>query len=162
MRVKEANDEEKRKRTVRRLFVLLVSAVMALTLIAVAAGVSAAAPNQQQPGPKEYYLVLSYSPGKDCCFWSTGTTKASATRASVAYCKQQTKAKDCRLGVWVRNGYVAVAESANTTGVAYGRTAQEATKKALTNCERPGPACKPVGTAKTALDKTQKTTGGYK
>ena len=146
----------------KRLCILLASAVMALTLIAVAAGVSAAAPDQQQPGPKEYYGVLSYSPGKACCFWSAGTTKASATRASVAYCKQQTKAKDCRLAVWVRNGYVAVAESAKITGVAYGRTGQEATKEALTNCARSGPACGPIGTAKTALDKKQKTTGGYK
>jgi hypothetical protein len=69
----------------RRLSVLLACGVMVLTLIAIAAGVSAAAPKQQpQPGAKQFYGALYYSQTakNGCCYFDTGTSQAAAEKAA--------------------------------------------------------------------------------
>ena len=150
----------------RRLSVLLACGVMALTLIAIAAGASAAAPKQQppQPGAKEFYGALYYSQTakNGCCYFATGTSQAAAEKAAHDYCQQKTQAQDCKLSVWVKNGYIALVTAKQGFAADYGSTAQEATQKAMSACQQGnGTGCKPAGTGKTALDPQQPTTGGY-
>jgi hypothetical protein len=149
----------------RRLFVLLVSAVMALTLIAVAAGVSAAAPKQQapQPGPNDSYGALYASNTKGALFWGTGASKAAAVRKASASCQ----AKDCDLFIWVKNGWVAFSQGRAKNGRGFewfgtwGRTEKAVVADSMRNCRLNATRCELVGTYETAFDPKQPTKGGF-
>ena len=149
----------------RRLFVLLVSAVMALTLIAVAAGVSAAAPNQQapQPGANDFYGALYASNTKGALFWGTGASKAAAVRKASASCQ----AKDCDLFIWVKNGWVAFSQGRAKSGRGFewfgrwGRTEKAVVAGSMRNCRLNATGCELVGAYETAFDPKQPTKGGF-
>jgi hypothetical protein len=145
----------------RRLSVLLASAVMALTLIAVAAGVSAAAPNQQQPTPNHFYGALDYSQAKATLYWATGTSKDAANQAAYDACTKD-GATDCLTIVWVYNGWIADAESSQSFAVGWGATKEEAQNEAVMRCESGGATCQATGWAQqTAIDPNKQATGGY-
>src|SRR4028118_434276 len=149
----------------RRLFVLLVSAVMALTLIAVAAGVSAAAPNQQapQPGPNDFYGALYVSNTKGALFWDTGASKAAVVRKASASCQ----AKDCDLFIWVKNGWVAFSQGRAKSGRGFerfgrwGRTEKAVVAGSMRNCRLNATGCELVGAYERAFDPKQPTKGGF-
>jgi hypothetical protein len=150
----------------RRLFVLLVSAVMALTLVAVAAGVSSAAPNQQQAQPrtKQFYGAADVSKAKARIYWGSGASKAAANRAAYGACSQLGGATDCVTVAWVYNGYVAKAESSKFYDMGWGHTKQRAFRAAVRNCQAGGaPPCKANWWARTpGYNPNKKTTGGYR
>jgi hypothetical protein len=147
----------------RRLSVLLACVVMAITLIAAASGVSAAP--KQQPPPDHFYGVLYFSNTQGASYWDTGSSKASANQAAYNFCQQV--ANDCEPSLWVYNGWAAVVlgetQGGKTwLGAAYGRTEQEVVNNALTGCQEAGlSGCTPAGTAETAFDPIQDTTGGF-
>jgi Domain of unknown function (DUF4189) len=153
----------------RRLSVLLASAVMALTLIAfaVATGVSAA-PKQQQPPPNNFYGALyigDVSQTQSAVYWETGTSEASAKQAALNTCEQQ--ATNCQLLVWVYNGWVALFQGTaqggnNTLFYRWDRTEQAAVAGAMKNCQANATGCEQVGTWKTAFDPNKQTNGGFK
>jgi hypothetical protein len=147
----------------RRLSVLLASAVMALTLIAVTAGVSAAAPNQQQPPPPDhFYGALDYSEANSTVYWATGTSKDAANQAAYDACTKD-GATDCLTIVWVYNGWIAIAEDQSGAGeVGWGATKEKAQNEAVMRCESGGGTCQATGWAQqTAIDPNKQATGGY-
>jgi hypothetical protein len=113
----------------RRLYVLLTPAVIATTLIVVAAGASAGPPHpapSPNPGAPKEYLALAISPSLikvpygDAGYApeaaeALGTTLKAAQDAALAKCESQGVANeryykdDCQGGVWVRSGYIAFA-----------------------------------------------------
>ena len=146
----------------RRLSVLLASAVIALTLIAVAAGVSAAAPNQQaQQQPKQFYAAVDVSKAKGKLYFGSGTSKDAANQAAYDACTKD-GATDCLTEVWVYNGYIAKAQSSKFYDWGWGATKEEASNKAVTNCQAGGaPPCKVDWLANTDIDPNKQATGGY-
>jgi Domain of unknown function (DUF4189) len=146
----------------RRLSLLLATAVMALTLIAVAAGVSAAAPNQQQPQPNHFYGAMYL--GDTGVWWETGTSKASAVQAATASC--EAKDTNCVLSVWVNNGWAVYTEGKVSGGFeswsSWGKTEQEASADGLKACQDSGATnCQTRFTFQTAIDPNKPTTGGF-
>jgi hypothetical protein len=143
----------------RRLSVLLASAVMALSLIAfaVVSGASAA-PNQQPPQPtNQFYGALDYSKAKGALYWGLGTSKDAANQAAYDVCTKS-GATDCLTIVWVYNGWVAVAESSKFFDVGWGATKQAASKAAVKRC---GAGCKATTWGHTDIDPNKRATGGY-
>jgi hypothetical protein len=146
----------------RRLSVLLVCVVMALTLIAITVATGASAAPKQQTSPNHFYGAVDWSKAKNAVAWGSGTSKGSANRAAYNRCRATYKAKDCLTVVWVYNGWVAIAESNKYLGAGWGRTKQQAWNTAVKRCQSGGaPPCKVTAFQKTALDPNKKTTGGY-
>lgn len=137
----------------RRLSVLLASAVMALSLIAFAVVTGAsAAPKQQAPQQqtKHFYGALDYSEAKASLYWGLGTSKDAANQASYNLCKKD-GATDCVTIVWVYNGWVATAQSADNFEAGWGATTHEASNAAVMRCERRGgPVKRPGGRTQTS------------
>jgi hypothetical protein len=148
----------------RRLSVLLACVVMALTLIAVAAGVSAAAPKQQPPGPNDFYGVLYSS--DTLLHWETGASKASADQAASALCEAANDGT-CVFEVWVYNGWAAYTQGEMPDGTirawaSWDRTEQKAAAHGIAACEDAGATgCKAL-TYETAFDANKRTRGGFK
>ena len=150
----------------RRLSVLLASAVTALTLIAIAVVTGAsAAPKQQpppppKPPPNHFYGAYDWSQAQGMFYWGTGTSKTSANRDAYDEC-HNSGANDCKTVVWVYNGWAAVAYDGrkDVLGHGWGRTKRQAANRAVKRCG--GPPCKLVLVGKTELDPNKKTTGGY-
>ena len=144
----------------RRLSVLLASAVMALSLIAfaVVSGASAA-PKQQPPRQptNQFYGAVDYSKAKGTLFWGSGTSKASVNRAAYNKC-HKSGATDCVTIVWVYNGWVAVAEGSKFFNVGWGATKQAASKAAVKRC---GAGCKATTWGHTDIDPNKRARGGY-
>jgi hypothetical protein len=91
----------------RRLYVLLLaSVVMATLLIAVASGASAV------PGPYKSKGALYYSPSLQSSYFVSASRLNWALEGARYQCQQA--ANDCAPGVWVVNGYAAIA--VDTTG----------------------------------------------
>jgi Domain of unknown function (DUF4189) len=106
-------------------------------------------------------LYYSQTAKNDCCYFDTGTSEAAAEKAAHDYCQQKTQAQDCKLAVWVKNG-IALVTAKEGFAADYGRTAQEATKKAMSACQQAHlTGCKPAVSGHTALDPKQPTSGGY-
>jgi hypothetical protein len=151
----------------RRLSLLLVSAVMALTIIAVATGVSSAAPKQQPPPPPNHFYGALYigdvSQTQSFVYWETGTSEASAKQAALNTCEQQ--ATNCQLWIWVYNGWVALFQGTkdgnNTLFGRWDRTEQAAVGGAMKNCQTNATGCELVEKDQTAFDPNKKTTGGF-
>ena len=143
----------------RRLSVLLVSAVMALTLIALAVATGASA--QQQ---NKFYSTL-YE-GKKAFYVGDGTSKAAAIKNGQAVC--EAKDTKCKGVVWVYNGYIAIAEGKTPQGgfgyaAGIGHTQKDAKAQSIKACKAPPPytGCKVVGSFRTvAYDPNKKTKGG--
>ena len=147
----------------RRLSVLLASAVMALTLIAFAVVTGAsAAPKQQTPQqqPNQSYGALDYSQAQDKFYWATGTSKEAANQAAYDACTKA-GATDCLTRVWVYNGFVALAQSDQNFDVGWGATKDEASNAAVMRCESGGATCTVTGWANTDIDPNKQATGGY-
>jgi Domain of unknown function (DUF4189) len=145
----------------RRLSILLISAVMALTLIAFAVVTGASAAPKQQTN--QFYGALDYSQAKGTVDWGTGTSKDAANQAAYNACKKR-GATDCLTIVWVYNGYVAFAESSKFFDVGWGATKQAAQDEAVKRCEASsgGATCKATGEwARTDIDPNKQATGGY-
>jgi hypothetical protein len=144
----------------RRLVLLLAGVVMALTLIAVAAGVSAAAPKQQQ---EEFYGATYGSYGDSTSppnkvFFRTGTTKAAAIKAANNACLAV--AKQCQGELWVYNGWLAFAQGKTSVSFGAGRTKQQAANFALNGCRSWDTGCKMGETWETAFDSNKETLSG--
>ena len=129
----------------RRLYVLLVSAVMALTLIAVA-GASAAAPQKDSvvtgAGPTDYLATSSDKQGVAYPGYSNTGIQDASTQA-MRKCQAAGSGK-CFSDQWVRNGYIAYALADEDKYVAWaaGHTRGEATSQAVKYCQRGGfPGC---------------------
>jgi Domain of unknown function (DUF4189) len=141
----------------RRLYVLLVSAVIATTLIVVATGVSASPSPSPSPGGagQEYgalvtaFSLQQYEGGGHpelVGFWGHGTTLHQAKRSAVQDCWQTGNSKkyeptfkaDCKKAAWVRNGYLALAVNVdpNSTGWAWAKTEAEAKRDAVAFCKK--------------------------
>ena len=146
----------------RRLSILLASAVMALTLIAFAVVTGASAAPKQQAAPKHFYGALDWSKAQGKVYWGSGTSKDAANRAAYNACSQMGGATDCLTLAWVYNGWVVVAQSSKLFDTGWGRTKQQASNAAVKNCQAGGaPPCKAVISYHAALDPNKKTTGGY-
>jgi hypothetical protein len=148
----------------RRLSVLLASAVMALSLIAFAVVTGAsAAPKQQTPQQqtKHFYGALDYSLAKGTLYWGLGTSKHAANKSAYNLCKKD-GATDCVTQVWVYNGWVATAQSADNFEAGWGATKHEASKAAVMRCESRGGTCQAGNWASTDIDPNKQTRGGYK
>jgi Domain of unknown function (DUF4189) len=143
----------------RRLSVLLVSAVMALTLIALAVATGASA---QQQG-KSYAAVHQ---GNKAIYYGDGTSKAAAIQDSLRRCEAADT--NCTGQQWVYNGWLAIAEGKDQQGrsglaYSYGHTEQEAQANAIKTCKQPPPwtGCKGFDTYQTvAYDPNKPTQGG--
>jgi hypothetical protein len=137
---------------------LLACVVIALTLVAVATGASAA-PKQQK---SHFYGALDYSNAKGVLYWGHGTSKAAANKASYNACTKA-GATDCQTVVWVYNGYIAYAQSSKFFDVGWGATKDEASNAAVKRCESGGaPTCKATDWWNTDIDPNKQATGGYK
>jgi hypothetical protein len=152
----------------RRLSVLLACVVMALTLIAFAVATGVSAAPKQQPGQKFYgaLYIGTISQTQDATYWSTGTSEASAKQAALNSCEQ--KATNCRLFVWVYNGWVALAQGKAQGGpdpflvtAHWDRTEQRAVAGAMKNCQANATGCELVETDQTAFDPNKQTKGGF-
>jgi len=144
----------------RRLSLLLVSAVMALTLIAVAAGVSAAAPQQQ--APHNYLVTYSDDTGVAYPGYSS-TGLGAASIAAQRKCEAEGTGK-CYGDVWVQNGYIAYVLNGDETQLfwTFGHTRSQATSQALNNCGDVATGCAVSQTFKShPYDKALPTKGGY-
>jgi Domain of unknown function (DUF4189) len=130
----------------RRLYVLLVSAVMALTLIAFAGAPGAA---QAQPAPDEYYGAAYYGTQTDTVYFRTDPTQAGAIQGASADC--QSKNTDCQPGVWVRDGWLAAVYSDTSVYFGVGTDQQAAEDDAMQQCQADGGAnCTVQGSDQTA------------
>jgi hypothetical protein len=147
----------------RRLAVLLVSAVIALTLVAFAVATGASA--QQQPGATDFYGVLYWSDTE--LHWETGTSKATTDEAASAAC-QDANDGPCELAAWVYNGWVAYTEGANPDGTVYAnaswdRKQSDAEANGLAGCEADGATdCTTVDSWGTRFNPSKQTRGGFK
>jgi Domain of unknown function (DUF4189) len=156
--LKQAKEEKRRRIVMKRLTVFLACVVIALTLVAVATGASAA-PKQQK---SHFYGALDYSKAKGALYWGHGTSKAAANKASYNVCKKD-RATDCQTVVWVYNGYIAYAESRQFFDVGWGATKQKASNAAVKRCESGGaPSCKATDWWNTDIRPNTQATGGYK
>jgi len=148
----------------RRLSVLLASVVMALTLIAVAAGVSAAQ-TQPQQAKKGFYGVAYYSVQNETAYWGVGASKTSANYA--AYNECVARAFDCmpENNVWVYNGGVAIVlNDDGESWLGWDETKEDAASGTLAACEQAGvPGCDVSQTFTTKLDPdpNEPTRGGF-
>jgi hypothetical protein len=139
---------------------------MALTIIAVATGVSSAAP-KQQPGQKFYGALYwgDISQTESALYWGLGTSEASAKQTASNIC-QQKGATNCQLLVWVYNGWVALFQGTKNGApfqyFRYDRTEREAVAGAMKNCQANATGCELIGTWKTAFDPNKQTKGGFK
>ena len=149
----------------RRLSVLLAFVVMVVTLIAIAVATGASAAPKQQP-QQEFYGVLYFgkvSQTASDVYWGTGTSKASADQATHNTCQQA--ANNCKMLVWVHNGWVALVEGKAQGGrssltYSWDRTESAVVDKVLTSCRESGAkGCRVVGTWNTAFDRNEQTTG---
>jgi hypothetical protein len=148
----------------RRLYVLLASVATA-TLLIVAATAAPAAPAQHQGvkrPPGLYYGALYVSSSTLTSYWggSARTQSQALTQARNACARA---ANDCRRGVWVHNGFVSFASSANGAwATAWGSTAPLAESTALTACGSVGgTACSVTRTNRTLrYNPNIQTTGG--
>jgi hypothetical protein len=113
----------------RRLSVLLASAVMALTLIALAVATGASAQQNM------FYGASYHSAAKNAAYGELGTTKASAITASRESC--EAAANDCTPQVWVYNGVIVVVQGKKTITYAPGPTVDAATASGIKTCEAP-------------------------
>jgi hypothetical protein len=151
----------------RRLSLLLISAVMALTLVAVAAGVSGAktAPGQQQPpDPSQEYGVLLES--DTSLWWATGTAYVDAQQKADADC-QAANDGPCVLAVWVQNGWAAYTQGENPDGTiaafaSWESTEQLAVDAGMQACQDAGATNCTSDAFQTAIDPSKPTTGGFK
>ena len=142
----------------RRLSVLLASAVMALTLIAVAAGVSGAAPNQQPPAD-HFYGAFYYGGSTDEVYGATGTTQEAAIQAASAACEKA--ATDCVGIAWVTNGWLAIVYSDTNLWWGFAPTEKEAMDVTLKGCQDAGEKnCQPHASLETAIDPKKQIDGG--
>ena len=148
----------------RRLTVLLASVVMALTLVAVATGASAAAPKRVSPPPKQqghFYGAVDSSRAKGFVYWGHGTSKAAANKASYNAC-HKTGATDCQTWVWVHNGWIAYASNPIFENVGWGATKEAASKAALRRCQNGVlQHCKVDYLWQTDIDPSKQASGGY-
>jgi hypothetical protein len=132
----------------RRLYVLLVSVVIATLLITATTGASAA-DDQRDPRPK-IYGALWVSPSLASSYFATarGDLSAAIQRAS-SECRGA--ATDCAPGVWVKNGYVSFAmDITGAWGTGWGKYAPSAHAAAVATCEGfGGVACTVLQTKRT-------------
>jgi hypothetical protein len=150
----------------KRLYVLLVSVVIAVLLIAAATAASAAPAQHQgekvRPLPL-YYGALYVSPSMLTSYWGgSATTQSKALTQARNTCVGMA-ANDCRRGVWVRNGFAAFARAANGAwGTGWGSTAALANEAAVATCRSGGGgACSVTGTNRTLrYNPNSPTTGG--
>jgi hypothetical protein len=151
----------------RRLSVLPAFVVMVVTIIAIAVAIggASAAPKQQTP-QQEFYGVLYFgkvSQTASDVYWGTGTSKASADQATYNTCQQA--ATNCKMLVWVYNGWVALVEGKaqggrSTLTYSWDRTEPAVVDKVLTSCRESGATgCRVVGTWQTAFDPNKQTRG---
>jgi Domain of unknown function (DUF4189) len=149
----------------RRLPLSLAFVVMVVTLIAIAVATGASAAPKQQ-SQQEFYGVLYFgkvSQTASDVYWGTGTSEASADQATYNTCQQA--ATNCKMLVWVYNGWVALVEGeaqggGSTLTYSWDRTEPAVVDKVLTSCREAGATgCRVVGTWNTAFDPNKPTTG---
>jgi hypothetical protein len=145
----------------RRLSLLLISAVMALTLIAFAVATGASA---QQPGQPFYAAVYE---GDKAFYYGDGADQQQAAEDARAGCEKADT--NCTPHIWVQNGWLAIAEGTDQQGnigyaVSFGHTEQEAVADAIQVCSTEPPpftGCKAFDTRRTkAYDELMPTQGG--
>lgn len=159
----------------RRLYVLLVSIVLATTLIAVAssAGASAAPTRQEEP-----FGALAFAPSVEQAAFDSyafAFSKRAAKRSALANCQESASEfdyyrQDCQGAVWVRNGWMALAYERPAGAPPYtlawgsdwGRTKDVALSHALGICQQnAGEECGNSHTRPTyPLDPNKPTRGG--
>jgi hypothetical protein len=145
----------------RRLSVLLGSAVIALTLIALTVATGAYA---QPPDPIESYAAVYQ--GKNMHYFGDGTSKESAIRVSRVKCEEGDT--NCKGQLWVHNGYLVVLQGKTQQGgvgfvYTAGHTEQEAVDSGMKACQQPPSLtdCKVIGSHRTgAYDPTKPTQAG--
>ena len=145
----------------RRLSVLLASAVMALTLIAFAVATGASAQQQQQQG-KFYSVVFE---GDAAFYFGDATSERAAFAASRRKCEAADT--NCTARAWVYNGWIVIAAGKNEQGgfeypMGMSKTKQQATANAMTGCRRPPPLtdCTVIGSHRTVAYDKNKPGGG--
>jgi len=115
----------KGRRTMRGLYVLLASVVIATLLIAVASGASAA-PSHRNLN----YGALMVSPSLQSSYFASQSMRDWAIQGASAKC--QRAATDCAPGVWVKNGYAAfVMDTTGAWGTGWGHTSSIAGQSTL-------------------------------
>jgi Domain of unknown function (DUF4189) len=143
----------------RRLYILLASAVIATTLIAVAAGVASAGDTFLDGGE---YGALAVSSSLGHAYTGSANTRAKAIKDAYNTCHEDARKhpylyhKDCQGAVWVRNGWVAVAlepkldpqeiqqghvspDYEEVWGGGWAKTSNSAQSKALNSCYAKNP-----------------------
>jgi hypothetical protein len=141
----------------RRLYVLLATVVMALTLIALAVATGASA-QQKQP-----YGVLYSS--DTLLHWDTGASKADADQNASALC-QGANDGPCVFEVWVNDGWAAYTQGELPDGsisatTSWGETEQEVTADGMAACQDAGATNCTSETFETA-NTTKEARGGFK
>jgi hypothetical protein len=113
----------------RRLCILLASVVIATLFCgAVASGASAV------PGPYKSKGALYYSPSLQNSYFVSASRLNWALEGARYKCQQA--ANDCAPGVWVVNGYAAIAvDTTGAWGTGWGHTSSEARQHARTTCQ---------------------------
>ena len=142
----------------RRLYMLLASAVIATILIAVAAGVASAGDPFLDGGD---YGALAVSSSLGHAYTGSATSVTTAKKVAYNKCHEAAKTashylKDCQGAVWVRNGWVAVAleppldpqeiqqghvdpDYREVWGGGWAKTSNAAQSKALNSCYAKNP-----------------------
>ncbi len=156
----------------RRLYILLVSAVLATTLIAVASSTGAsAAPTQQKEQFGAQAFARSVAREGEAFAFSKRDAKTNALANCQARASQSNSyLQDCQGAVWVRNGWMAVAwqESAGGSpstpawGSGWGPTSDVAISHAQRVCQQQGgTTCELYSASRTpAFDPAAPTRGG--
>jgi Domain of unknown function (DUF4189) len=117
----------------RRLYILLASVLIA-TLLCGAVASEAWAPPAPRPKTKG---ALYFSPSLVSSYFVSTSHLGWAIQGARYQCQQV--ASDCRPGVWVVNGYAALAvDTTGAWGTGWGHTVSEARQGAQTSCRNFG------------------------
>jgi len=128
----------------RRLYILLASALIAATLIALGGS-----PASGKSGHTKQYTALAFSPSAVISSVGDGSTLKSAEKKAGNQCLSVTYGDpnyrgDCQTSGWVQNGWIAVGYEGTLEGPpynpqwnwGYGRTRTEAINSAAYNCQQ--------------------------
>jgi len=120
----------------RRLYVLLVSVMIATLLIPAVAGASAA---QDQSGPttERIYVAMWVSPSLGDSYFASASDLSAAIEDAGSKCERV--ATDCAPGVWVKNGYASFAMGlSGAWGTGWGKYEPSANTAAVATCKANG------------------------